>query len=50
VVPTLPTSFGLPLWFSAVTFILLFVLLLKLRVRLEQQRASLDTLYLSADA
>jgi heme exporter protein C len=50
VVPTLPTSFGLPLWLSAVTFILLFTLLLKLRVRLEEQRAQLDALYLSTDA
>jgi heme exporter protein C len=50
VVPTLPTSFGLPLWFSAVSFLLLFVLLLTLRVRLEEQRARLDSLYLSTDA
>lgn len=50
VVPTLPTSFGLPLWFSAVTFSLLFVLLLRARVRLEEHRARLDALYLSADA
>jgi heme exporter protein C len=49
VVPTLPTSFGLPLWFSAVTFLLMFVLLLRLRVRLEEQRARLDSIYLSAD-
>lgn len=49
VVPTLPTSFGLPLWFSAVTFSLLFVLLLRARVRLEEQRAQLDALYLSVD-
>jgi len=49
VVPTLPTSFGLPLWFSAVTFLLLFVLLLRARVRLEEQRAELDALYLSVD-
>ena len=49
VVPTLPTSFGLPLWFSAVTFLLMFVLLLRLRVHLEEQRTRLDTLYLSAD-
>jgi heme exporter protein C len=49
VVPTLPTSFGLPLWFSAVTFLLLFVLLLRARVRLEEQRAELDSLYLSVD-
>ena len=50
VVPTLPTSFGLPLWFSAVTFFLLFLLLLRARVRLEEQRARLDALYLSVDA
>ena len=50
VVPTLPTSFGLPLWFSALTFLLLFVLLLRMRVRLEEQRAQVDALYLSMDA
>ena len=50
VVPTLPTSFGLPLWFSAVSFFLLFLLLLRVRVRLEEQRAGLDALYLSMDA
>jgi heme exporter protein C len=50
VVPTLPSSFGLPLWFSAATFVLLFVLLLRVRVRLEELRAELDGLYLSADA
>lgn len=49
VVPTLPTSFGLPLWFGAVTFLLMFILLLRMRVRLEEQRAQLDALYLSAD-
>ncbi|MBI3048278.1 MAG: cytochrome c biogenesis protein CcsA [Acidobacteria bacterium] len=50
VVPTLPTSFGVPLWFSAVTFLLLFVLLLRMRVRLEEQRARVDALYLSMDS
>ena len=49
VVPTLPTSFGLPLWFSAVTFLLMFVLLLRMRVKLEEQRSRLDVLYLSTD-
>jgi heme exporter protein C len=49
VVPTLPTSFGVPLWFSAVTFALLFVLLLRMRVRLEEQRAHVDELYLAMD-
>ena len=50
VIPTLPTSFGVPLWFSAATFLLLFTLLLRMRVRLEEQRATLDALYLSMDA
>ena len=49
VVPTLPTSFGVPLWFSFSAFLLLFVLLLHLRVTLEEQRARLDSLYLSMD-
>jgi heme exporter protein C len=50
VVPTLPTSFGVPLWFSAATFLLLFMLLLRMRIRLEEQRARVDALYLSMDA
>ena len=50
VVPTLPTSFGLPLWFSVATFLLVFVLLLRMRVRLEEQRARVDALYLSMDS
>ena len=49
VVPTLPSSFGVPLWFSFTGFLLLFVLLLRMRVRLEEQRARLDALYLSMD-
>lgn len=49
VVPTLPTSMGTPLWFTLAAFLLLYVLLLRLRVRLEEQRARLDGLYLSLD-
>ena len=49
VVPTLPTSMGTPLYFALVAFLLLYVLLLRLRVRLEEQRAGLDRLYLSLD-
>jgi heme exporter protein C len=49
VVPTLPVAMGFPLWFCVMTFILCFVLLLKMRVRLEEQRARLDALYLSLD-
>ena len=49
VVPTLPVSMGGPLWYCVISFLLLFILLLKLRVRLEEQRARLDSLYLSLD-
>jgi heme exporter protein C len=49
VVPTLPVSMGLPLWFCVTTFLLMFVLLFKMRVRLEEQRARLDAVYLSLD-
>jgi hypothetical protein len=40
---------GGALWFSFASFLLLFVLLLRLRVHLEEQRAKLDALYLSLD-
>lgn len=49
VVPTLPVDMGVALWFAVACFLLLFVLLLRLRVYLEEQRARLDTLYLSLD-
>jgi heme exporter protein C len=49
VVPTLPVSMGVPFWFCFGAFVLLFVLLLKLRVRLEEQRAQVDALYLAAE-
>ncbi len=49
VVPTLPVSMGVPLWFSLASFILLFVVLLRMRVHLEEQRARVDQLYLSVD-
>jgi heme exporter protein C len=49
VVPTLPFALGLPLWYCVLAFLLLFVLLMKLRVRVEEQRARLDALYLALD-
>src|SRR5215213_778761 len=49
VVPTLPVDMGRALWFCLAAFLLLFVLLLKLRVRLEEQNARLDAIYLSLD-
>jgi heme exporter protein C len=49
VVPTLPVSMGGPLWFCFVAMFLLFLVMMSLRVRLERQRAQLETLYLSED-
>jgi heme exporter protein C len=49
VVPSLSVSFGVPLWFTVATFLVLFTLLLRLRVHLEEQRARVDSLYLSLD-
>jgi len=49
VVPTLgPGMFG-TFWFSVLAFMLLFALLMTLRVRLENQRATLDDLYLAEE-
>jgi heme exporter protein C len=49
VVPTLgPGMFG-AFWFSVFAFMLLFVLLMAVRVRLEHQRAKLDDLYLAEE-
>lgn len=50
VVPTLPAGMRGPFWFSVAAFMLLFALLLTLRVRLEQQRAALDDLFLEDGA
>ena len=47
VIPTLEPSMYGPFLFCAVAFLLLFVLLLMTRVRLEEQRAELDRLYLA---
>ncbi len=49
VVPTLPVSMGIPLWFCVFAFLLLFLALLSLRATLERQRARVDALYLSLD-
>jgi heme exporter protein C len=49
VVPTLPVSMGGPFWFCLGAFLLLFVVLLTLRVRLERQRAQVDALYLALE-
>jgi heme exporter protein C len=49
VVPTLPVDMGMTLWFCFASFALLFVLLLRLRIHLEEQRARVDALYLSLE-
>jgi heme exporter protein C len=49
VVPTLPVSMGAPLWFCVMTFLLLFVLLMTMRVRLEESKSRLDALHLALD-
>jgi heme exporter protein C len=49
VVPKLPFTMGFPLWFCVITFTLLFIVLLKLRVRVEEQQARVDAIYLSLD-
>ena len=49
VVPTLPFSLGFPLWYCVISFLLLFVVLLKMRIRVEEQQARVDALYLALD-
>jgi heme exporter protein C len=49
VVPTLPVSMGFPLWFSTVAFLGLFMLLLTMRMRLEQRKTELDSLHLALE-
>jgi heme exporter protein C len=49
VVPTLKFSMGFPLMFCVTTFLLFFVLLMTMRVRLEESRSRLDALHLALD-
>ena len=49
VVPTLPVEMGSPLRFCVTAFTLLFVILLRLRARLEGHRARVEQLYLAED-
>jgi heme exporter protein C len=46
VVPTLPVDFAVALWYAFAGFLLLYIALMTLRVRIEEQRAMLDQLYL----
>ena len=49
VVPSLGAGMREPFWFCVATFMLLFLVLLALRVRLGEQQAELETLYLELD-
>ena len=49
VVPSLGPGMREPFWFCFVAFMCLFLLLLALRVRLAEQQAELDALYVTAD-
>ena len=49
VVPTLPVDFAFPLWYTFTGFLLLYIALMIMRVRLEGQRAMLDQLYLEGE-
>jgi heme exporter protein C len=49
VVPTLDPSMRPAFWWSVAAFLLLFVALMAARVRLEEQRARLEELYLALD-
>jgi heme exporter protein C len=49
VVPTLPVDMSWRLWFCVASFTLLYVLLFKLRVYLEEERSRIDTLYLALE-
>lgn len=50
VVPTLPVEMGVPLWFCVTAFLLLFTVLLRMRARLELQRARVEALYLAEES
>jgi heme exporter protein C len=49
VVPTLPVDFALPLWYAFAGFLLFYIALMLLRMRIEQQRSLLDQLYLESE-
>ena len=49
VVPSLPVSMGAPLWFCFTALFILFLVLMQMRVRLERQRALIESYFLSED-
>ena len=49
VVPTLPVDFAFPLWYAFLGFLIMYIALMTLRVRIEEQRAMLNHLYLESE-
>lgn len=49
VVPSLMPGMRGPFWFSVLAFMLLYAVLLTVRIRLEDERAALELLYLESD-
>ena len=49
VVPTLPVDFAFALWYAFLGFLLLYIALMTMRVRIEEQRALVDQLYLESE-
>jgi heme exporter protein C len=49
VVPTLPATMGIPFWFCVAAYMLLLVLLLRMRLELGKRQARLDSLYLAEE-
>ena len=49
VVPTLDVTMGLPFWWCVVAFLFLFVALFAARVRLEEERARLDAVFMELE-
>jgi heme exporter protein C len=50
VVPTLPIEMGIPLWYCVIAFTVLYIVLLRMRARLEHQRARVEALYLAEES
>lgn len=49
VVPSLPSGMPGPFWYSVTAYMLLMLLLIHMRVQLEERRAALDALFLEED-
>jgi heme exporter protein C len=49
VVPTLPVDFAFALWYAFLGFLLLYIALMTMRVRIEEQRTLVDQLYLESE-